>query len=191
VNSEKFKRAVFIDRDGVINKEVEYLVDVSDFELLSQSAKAIRLLNQSDFLSIVVTNQSAVARGFCDISDIHAINKNMEIELDRQGAYLDAIYVCPCHKEGVNPKYKRDCNDRKPNLGMLEKSRNKFNLDLKQCYIVGDTTTDIMTGKNAGIPSILVNTGHSGRDKLFNVRPDYTTQDLFSAVTQIILDKET
>ena len=183
--------AVFLDR--VINKEVDQLIDINKFELLDGVTEAIRLLNNSDYLSIVVTNQPSVAKGFCNLETIESINRFMETLLGNEGLKLDSIYFCPHHPErgfpGENKKYKIDCNCRKPKIGLFESAKSSFNIDYSKSYIVGDRTSDIMAGKNAGISSILVRTGYGGRDAAYQVNPDYTAENLKDAVSNIILNR--
>ena len=186
-------KCVFLDRDGVINKEVDQLIDINKFELLDGVTEAIRLLNNSDYLSIVVTNQPSVAKGFCNLETIESINRFMETLLGNEGLKLDSIYFCPHHPErgfpGENKKYKIDCNCRKPKIGLFESAKSSFNIDYSKSYIVGDRTSDIMAGKNAGISSILVRTGYGGRDEAYQVNPDYTAENLKDAVSNIILNR--
>lgn len=190
-NLSKKQKAVFLDRDGVINDEVDQLIRIEDFSFLEGSISSIKKLNRSDFLSVVVTNQPAVAKGFCKIEDIDNIHRYMETRLGKEGAKLDAIYYCPCHPDkgflGENLKYKRDCKERKPNTGMLDLAREKFNIDYSKSYIVGDSTRDILAGKRAGVRTILVKTGNGGKDAQYDVEPDYVAKDLNQAVHKIIL----
>tara|TARA_B100001250_G_scaffold213427_1_gene183079 strand:- start:33424 stop:34710 length:1287 start_codon:yes stop_codon:yes gene_type:complete len=183
--------AVFLDRDGVINEEVNDLTHYSMFKFIPGSTESLNLLNKSKFLSIVVTNQPAVAKGFCELSDVHDTHKYMETELGKLNTKVDNIYFCPCHPEkgfaGENKLYKRECSFRKPDIGMFKEAEKKYNLDLAKSYIVGDRTVDIKAGSDAGTQTILVRTGYSGNDKKYNVKSDYICDDLLSAVKQVIL----
>ncbi len=184
------KMAVFLDRDGVINREVDLISRPSQIRLIKGSAGAIKTLNENGFLAIVLTNQPVVARNMCTEGDLTKIHARLKQLLARKGARLDAIYYCPHHPDkgypGENPKYKIDCECRKPKPGMLNKAAADFALDPNKCIIVGDKTSDIKLGENAGCRTILVKTGFAGKDGKFDVRPDYVCENLFEAVKIIL-----
>jgi len=188
------QKAIFMDRDGVINREVHYVCRPEDFELLDGSAAAIREINKSDFLGIVVTNQSAVARGFCSLEDIHLIHKKMDSCLGRENAFLDALYYCPHHPDdnlaGGNRQFQKRCNCRKPKTGMIQKALIDFNIDTSKSFMIGDGTVDIMTGRNAGLKTILVRTGQAGQDKKYEIAPDFVFENLQEAVHFLVDDYE-
>jgi len=188
------QKAIFLDRDGVINKEVSYLCRPEQLELLDGSALAVKKINDSDYLAIVVTNQSAVARGLCSEEDIAEVNKKLDMLLGENHAFLDNIYYCPHHPdkgfEGENKQYKIDCECRKPKTGMIGQAQRDFNIDLKKSFIIGDTTSDVMTGINAGIKTVLVRTGYAGKDRKYDCRPDFIFENLEEAVDFIIDDYE-
>lgn len=185
-NLKNKQKAIFFDRDGVINKEVNFLYKSEQLKLIFAVGKAIKQLNSSDYLVVIATNQPVVARGLCTEEDIREIHKKLETLLGRQGAYIDRIYYCPHHPDKgypeENKKYKIKCNCRKPEIGMLLQAEKDLNISKENSFIIGDTTTDIKTGKNYGIQTILVNTGYKGLDKKFSVKPDYIYQDLKEAV---------
>lgn len=185
------QKCVFIDRDGTINKYNGLIYKPSQLKLETNAAKAIKLLNSSEFLAICITNQPVAARGLCDISDIEIIHKKMCVLLGNEGAFLDDIAFCPHHPDKgypeENPALKIECTCRKPKIGMLVEMSEKYNIDLLNSYFVGDSTVDIMTGKNAGMKTILVKTGMGGSDGKFNVSADFTAEDLLSAA-EIILN---
>lgn len=180
------QKAIFIDRDGVINKEVNLLYEPKQLKLIEGAVEAIKRLNNSEYLVIVITNQPVVARGLCTEEDIKEIHKKLETLLGEHGAFIDRIYYCPHHPDkgypNENKKYKIECNCRKPNIGMLLKAEKEFNIEKKLSFIIGDTTTDIQTGINYGIQTILVKTGYKGVDKKFSAKADYVFQDLKEAV---------
>ncbi|MGA1868189.1 MAG: HAD-IIIA family hydrolase [bacterium] len=184
------QKAIFLDRDGVLNQEVGHICHVDDFHLMDNVSQAIKCINQSDYLAIVITNQSAVARGLCTIDDIEHIHKKMEMLLGDNGAHIDAIYYCPHHPEkgmpGENPLYTINCDCRKPKIGMITHAAKDFNIDLKHSYFIGDTTRDILCGKNAHLYTIGVYTGHGCKDG--DVKPDWMFEDLYEAVSFIIHD---
>ena len=190
-NLHNYQKAVFIDRDGVVNKEVDNLIHMKDFELIDGVLEAIELLNKSPFLAIIVTNQPAVAKGFCTIETINKINMKLETVLGDNGLKLEAIYFCPHHPEkgfkGENKEYKIECSCRKPKIGLLEKARKSFNIDYSQSFMIGDSTRDILAGKTAGVKTILVKTGYGGKDNTYSVEPDYVSRNLLEAVENIVI----
>ena len=183
-------KAVFLDRDGTINEEVEYLSDLKKFKLLPKVAPAIKLLNEHGFKVIVITNQAGVARGYFGEDKVKEIHQEMKRQLRGKDAHLDGIYYCPHHPtEGVG-KYKKNCWCRKPNPGMLEKAAQDFDLDLSKSYVIGDQLTDIKLGDNAGCKTVLVLTGY-GKESYrkkgdCEVRVSFVADDLEKAVVWIL-----
>lgn len=173
-NLRNKQKAVFMDRDGTINKYVGFLRNINDFELLPDVAEAIRKINVSGYLAIVVTNQPVIARGEVSFKELEEIHNKMETLLGKEGAYLDRIYFCPHHPhkgyEGERPELKIECNCRKPKPGMLLKTSQDFNIDLSQSWMVGDGENDIKAGKNAGCKTALIGTGENCGDYGQNVR---------------------
>lgn len=184
------QKAIFLDRDGTINEYVGFLRNIDDFKLLPAVGEAIKKINTSSYLTIVATNQSVVARGEVTNQELGEIHKKMETELGKQGAYFDDIFFCPHHPhngyEGEIKELKIECDCRKPKIGMLVRAMNRYNIDLAQSWYIGDTTMDIQTGKNAGMGTILVQTGEAGKDGKYDVKPDYVAHDLIDAVTYIL-----
>lgn len=152
-NLSKKQKAIFLDRDGVINKHIGFLRKTEDFELLKGVPEAIKMINRSGYLAIVVTNQPIIARGECTWEELQSIHDKMETELGKEGAFLDAIYICPHHKDkgfdGERPEYKYDCDCRKPKPGLLFQAAKDFNIDLSNSYMIGDSNSDIEAGRNA------------------------------------------
>lgn len=152
-NLKNKQKAVFLDRDGTINKYVGFLMKPEEFELLPEVAEAIKLINSSGYLAIVVTNQPVIARGDVTWAGMEEIHNKMETELGKNGAYVDAIYFCPHHPhkgfEGEVEELKIDCDCRKPKPGMLLKAAEDYNIDLSQSYMIGDTDSDVEAGKAA------------------------------------------
>ena len=162
-NLSQKQKVIFLDRDGVINKHIGFLRKSVEFELVPGVTEAIKLINKSGYLAIVVTNQPVIARGECTWEELQCIHDKMETELGKDGAFLDGIYICPHHKdkgfEGERPEYKYDCDCRKPKPGLLFQATKDFNIDLSQSYMIGDSISDIDAGKNAGCKqSILIET---------------------------------
>lgn len=154
-NLRNKQKAVFLDRDGTINKYVGFLRNIDDFELIEGVADAIRLINQSGYLAIAVTNQPVIARGEVSWSQLDEIHKKMSTLLGQKGAYLDGIYICPHHPQkgfdGERPEYKIVCDCRKPKPGLLIKAATDFNIDLGKSYMIGDRETDVQAGENAKV----------------------------------------
>jgi histidinol-phosphate phosphatase family domain/HAD-superfamily hydrolase, subfamily IIIA len=190
-NLRNKQRAVFLDRDGTINRLAGFLKDADAFELLPNAAEAIRKLNASKYLAIVATNQPVIARGECSFEELDNIHKKMETELGKHGAYIDALFYCPHHPdrgfEGEVLSLKFECECRKPKTGMLEKAAKEYNIDLSESWYIGDSTVDIQTGKNAGTKTVLLHTGEAGGDKKYNVKADIEAKDLLDAI-KVILD---
>ncbi|MSU00235.1 HAD family hydrolase [Tissierella sp. DSM 105185] len=195
-------KAIFLDRDGTINKEVNYLYKPSDFYFIPGSEEAIKIFHDLGFIVIVVTNQSGVARGYYTEDDIIVLHKYIEWELNKistkglefddkraiedeknNGYYIDSYYYCPHHPKGIIEKYAINCDCRKPNTGMVDNAIDDFKgkgiyIDVSQSYIVGDKESDILTGKNAGFyKTVLVCSGHEV-DKS-NSEADMIFEDLF------------
>ena len=167
-NLKHKQKAVFLDRDGTINKYVGFLKDIDEFELLPGVAEAVMLINASGYLAIVVTNQPVIARGEVTISELQEIHNKMETLLGAEGAYLDAIYYCPHHPnkgyEGEISELKTNCDCRKPKSGMLLRAAEEFNIDLSQSWMIGDGENDMKAGKAAGCRTILIGTEEYGQD---------------------------
>ncbi|WP_027405972.1 D-glycero-beta-D-manno-heptose 1,7-bisphosphate 7-phosphatase [Anaerovibrio sp. RM50] len=155
------QKAVFLDRDGTVNIYKGFLRHVEDFELIPGIAEAIKKINASGYLCIVVTNQPVIARGDVTVDELDTIHKKLETELGLKGAYIDGLYYCPHHPhkgyEGEVPELKIECECRKPKPGMLLKAAEDFNIDLSKSYMVGDSENDIKAGMAAECKSILVN----------------------------------
>ena len=159
-NLKNKQKAIFLDRDGTINKYVGFLRNIEDFELIDGVAQAIKKINASGYLAIVVTNQPVIARGEVTVPQLQEIHNKMETLLGLEGAYVDAIYYCPHHPhkgyEGEIPELKIDCDCRKPKPGMLLKAAQDFNIDLNQSYMVGDGENDVRAGIAAGCKAVLL-----------------------------------
>lgn len=177
-------RAVFMDRDGTINREVGHVDRLEKFELLSGAAEAIRRLNTHGFKAVVVTNQSGVARGYFTEDFIQGLHRELEAHLARSGARLDGIYYCP-HSPGAG------CGCRKPVPGMLLKAAAELDIDLGRSYVVGDKQVDVELAHRVGASGILVLTGYAGQEPgrdpaQLPVQPDFVAQDLLGAVDWVL-----
>jgi len=184
------QKCIFLDRDGTINRLVGFLNEADQMELLPGVTEAIKKANTSEYLVIVVTNQPVIARGECSYEELERIHAKMETELGEKGAYVDDIFFCPHHPHkgyaGEIPELKIDCECRKPKTGMLMEAAEKYNIDLNSSWYVGDTTTDIQTGINAGTHTMLVQTGEGGKDGKYSAVPECIEPDLYSAVEKIL-----
>ncbi len=159
-NLHSKQKAVFIDRDGTINRYVGFLKDIDEFELIDGVAEAIKKINESGYLAIVITNQPVIARGEVSITELNMIHNKMETLLGNKGAYIDAIYYCPHHPdkgfEGERIEYKIECDCRKPKPGMLLRAAKDYNIDLEKSWMIGDGINDVKAGKTAGCRTALI-----------------------------------
>lgn len=167
-NLKRKQKAIFLDRDGTINKYVGFLKNIEEFELLEGVSDAIKMINASGYLAIVVTNQPVIARGEVTYDQLDEIHNKMETLLGLEGAYIDGLYFCPHHPhkgyEGEVSELKFDCDCRKPKPGMLLRAAHDFNIDLSQSFMVGDGENDILAGKAAGCKTVLIGTQEYGQD---------------------------
>lgn len=163
--SEK-QKAIFLDRDGTINKYVGFLTNIDDFRLLPGATDAIRQINESGYLAIVVTNQPVIARGEVSLAELNEIHNKMETLLGQGGAYIDDIFYCPHHPdrgfEGERSEYKTECECRKPKPGMLMQAAEKYNIDLKESWMIGDSISDMQAGESAGCKVLLIGDAEKG-----------------------------
>ena len=185
------RRAVFIDRDGTISEEVGYINHPSRFRVFPYSAAAIKLLNDSGWLAILVTNQAGVARGYFAENMIHTIHETLNQEMAATDARIDAIYYCAHHPSVGEPPYRSDCDCRKPKPGLIRRASEEFDIDLAESWMVGDRYGDIELARNAGVSSAFVMSGY-GRGEWEHQRqnwahqPDLTANHLLEAVKLII-----
>lgn len=189
-------RAVFIDRDGVINNGGEVVWQKEKLQIIPGAGEALKLLNDHGFLVIVLTNQPVVARGWATEQDVAELNREIDRRIGTSGAKIDKWYVCPHHPlaglpeyPGL-PEYRLDCEDRKPKTGMIKKAEKEFDIDVKESFVIGDLPADIKMGRDAGCKTILVKTGHAGIEpnpkRAYDIKSDYTAANLLEAVKLII-----
>lgn len=193
LNSQS-SRAFFIDRDGTLNEDIGYVSTPDEFVLYRWAAEAVRLVNKSGFKTVVITNQSGIARGMYSEETLRAIHTRMIEELAREGARIDAVYYCPHHPEIGDAHYRIECDCRKPGTGMLDAAVREHNIDLTRSFVIGDKASDIVLAENAGARSALVLTGY-GRETLAHperwpCEPTIVAENLLEAVKRI-LDTET
>jgi len=175
-------KAIFLDRDGVINKEISHLSDPKDFEFIKGSIEALKLLKQKGFLLIIITNQAGIARGLFTEETLKAIHYKMIKILKQQNINLDDIFYCPHH-----PEFTGSCECRKPNPGMILKAQSKYHIDLTNSYMVGDTLNDIQTGKSVNCKTALVLTGYGKEEqkKIGPIKPDMIFKNLYEFAKNI------
>ncbi len=183
--------AVFLDRDGTINEQMGYINHQSRFVLLPRVGQAIKMLNDNGYKSVVVSNQSGVARGYFPLELVHEVNHLMEELLWKEGARLDGIYFCPHHPQGSIPEYAIACDCRKPGNGLITLAKRDFDIDMSRSFVVGDRCQDLEMAEKAGLQGVLVLTGYGKgeRDYLLpkkRVKPTYVAEDLFDGVRWII-----
>jgi mannose-1-phosphate guanylyltransferase / phosphomannomutase len=192
-NLSQMQKCFFLDRDGTINKYVGFLRHPEEMELLPTVSEAIKKLNNSEYLTIVISNQPVIARGESTVENLDNIHKKMETLLGQDGAYIDDLYYCPHHPDkgfpGEVPELKIKCECRKPGTGLIKDAVLKYNIDLDESVMIGDSTIDVECARRLGIPSILLKTGQAGEDKKYDVEPTYVAKDLLSAVN-IVLEKD-
>lgn len=190
LNRRNKRRAIFFDRDGVVNDEVGGVLRPDDLRLLPGVAAALKAVNASDLLSVVVTNQPFVAHGRMGIADVEAVHARLEYLLGFEQAYIDRIYFCPHHPdrgfEGEDAAYKVMCACRKPNIGMIEAADRDLGIDVDRSFIIGDRSVDVQTGINACMQTILVRTGCGGEDGKYACEADYCFEDVQEAVAFIL-----
>lgn len=183
------RAAVFLDRDGVLNVEHDGVLEPAAMQLLPGSAEGVRKLNKAGLATVVVTNQPYISHGKLSEEGLDAIHASMERELARDHAFVDAIYYCPHHPhsgyEGERKELKIECECRKPKPGMLLRAARDLHLDLSRSWMIGDRTADIEAARRAGVTSVLVRSGHGGRDNVSPAKPDFIFSDLEEAANFI------
>ena len=189
-NLHEPQKCIFLDRDGTLNI-LNGLIDCEEkFHLEQGAIEAVKMLNASGWLAIVVTNQPVVARGMCSMDKVQSINRKMQTQLGEKGAYVDDIIFCPHHPDKgypeENPAYKIVCDCRKPKTGMIDVMVQKYNIDLSKSWLVGDSTVDIQTAKNAGLKSCLVSTGEAGKDGKYIVEADLYAKNVCEGIEKIL-----
>lgn len=191
-NLKNRQRAIFLDRDGTMNISKGFISNADDLELIPGTIEAVKAINKSGALAIVITNQPVIARGECSFEELHNIHNKLKTLLGEKGAFVDDIFYCPHHPdkgfEGEVPELKFDCECRKPKTGMIDEAVKKYNIDLSKSYMVGDSTMDLELARNAGVKSVLVDTGFAGNDGKYDRSCDIEAKDLLDAVEKIIKD---
>lgn len=187
--------AVFMDRDGTVSEEIGYVNHVSRFRVFDYSAEAVRMLNDNEWLAVLVTNQAGVARGYFTEDLIAKVHGVLEADLERGGARLDGIYYCAHHPSVGEPPYRFDCECRKPKPGLIQRAASDLEIDLARSWMIGDRYGDVELAHNAGVHSALVLSGY-GRGEWeyqqagWKHQPELIAENLLQAVRRIISGNE-
>ncbi len=184
------KKAVFLDRDGTIIEDMNYLRDPANVKLIPGASSGIKLLKENGFRIVIVTNQSGIARGYFDLATLENIHEVMDMLLRYEGVFIDAIYFCPHHPEGLIEQYRVDCSCRKPSPLLARKAKLDLDISLEDSYMIGDKESDVIFGYNFGAKgSILVTNGKCKINDII-VKPNYVANDLQEAAKWILLNEE-
>lgn len=185
------KPAVFLDRDGTLIRDAEYLSDLSQIHLFSKTPAALKLLKKAGYLLLVVSNQSGVARGYFPESMVGKVHRRLQAMLKAKGVRVDAFFYCPHYPKGPVKRYAKACSCRKPKTGMVRQALKKYPIDLKRSFVVGDKMDDMLLGQNAKVAgSILVGTGkgkeHQKRLMMESLANTWVASDILTAAHSIL-----
>ncbi len=183
------RKAVFFDRDGTLIRHCEYLTELSDLEIFEETGPALRLLNQRKIPAVMITNQSAVARGLLSEEELMAIHFEMQARLRRASAFLDAFYYCPHHPTEGEPPYRRDCLCRKPQPGLILRASDELGLSPRLSFMIGDSPTDVQAGRRAGCRTVLIAATRENADSSppeADSSADLVAPDVLQAVRRIL-----
>lgn len=175
--AEYRKPAVFLDRDGVLTEERGYITSVENLHLFSYTEECIRQIHKKGYYAIVITNQSGIARGMFSERTLQDMNEYL-----KRKTGIDAVYYCPHHPNGSVEQYRRTCQCRKPETGLLEQASRDFNIDMERSYMAGDRASDILVGQRMGIKTVLLESGYGTARLEENVEPDYVMTDLRNVI---------
>lgn len=167
-------KAIFLDRDGTINVDFGYVHKVEDLKFIPRAIEALRKLQSLGFLLIIITNQSGIGRGYYSMADFKNFMRFMFSKFEKEGIIITDTYICPHHPAS-------QCKCRKPKTHYYNQAIKKFDVDVRNSFVIGDKTEDIKSGENIGARTILVQTGKGGRDNLYKIKPNYITKDLYEA----------
>lgn len=185
-------KAIFLDRDGTLIKEKNYLKEISELELESDTIQSLQLLQNQGFLLIIITNQSGIGQSILTVNQFLTTQNHLIQLLAKKGIKITDFYYCPHHPKKAKGEFKKECDCRKPKPGMILKAISEHNIDPTHSYMIGDKWDDVSAGKNANLKSILVKTGYgkeSSKNPLSSITPDYIAENLLDA-TQFILKTE-
>jgi D,D-heptose 1,7-bisphosphate phosphatase len=180
-------KAILLDRDGTINIDEGYTHKVEDLKFEEGAFKGLKILQELGYKLIIITGQSGIGRGKYTEAQYHLFMQEMDTRLKAEGIKIEKDYFCPHHPEKAIDEYKKDCECRKPKTGMLEQAVQDFDLDISQCWALGDKMSDIEMGQRGGCKTILVLTGNAGKEEGANpnIKPDYTAENLEAAANYI------
>jgi len=189
------RRAVFIDRDGTVSREVGYVNHLSRFRLYPYAVDAVRLLNRSGLLAVLVTNQAGVARGYYPESLVQEVHAALRAALEKGGARLDGIYYCPHHPSVGEAPYRQQCDCRKPRPGLLHRAATELGIELGRSWVVGDRYVDLELAWSVGARAVMVKSGYGRGELAYHAAawprlPDRVAEDLLEAVRQILEEME-
>lgn len=192
----QLRPAIFLDRDGVVTDEVGYINHISRARIYPYAPEAIRMLKSTGFPVIIVTNQSGVGRGYFTENIVNQVHQKVQDTLEAEGTRLDAFYYCPYHPNAVIESYRQQCSCRKPGTGMPEEAAEKFGLDLRASYMVGDTYRDMQMGFNIGARTVLLMTGYGRGEYVYRRdewprKPDLVAENLLEAAKLILRELAT
>lgn len=173
------QKAIFLDRDGTVNVDKNYLIKTEEFEFEKGVVSSLKKLYDEGWLLIIVTNQSGIARGYFTEKDVTTLHLYINEKCKENGFEIANFYYCPHHKNGKVDKYSKECMCRKPERGMIDKALNDFNIDLENSFVIGDKHSDIQLGKNCGCKTILVGTGYGAETKEKYNDYDYFCTDFY------------
>ncbi len=180
MSKSDLRPAVFLDRDGVLTKEKGFVTSVEELEIFGYAPACIKRLHDIGYLAIVITNQSAVARGLLTEEALGAINEYLKLKTG-----VDDVFYCPHYKDGIVDKYSVECDCRKPGIALIEKARKKYGIDMERSWLAGDRASDIEAGKNAGLRTVLLRSGYeAGYDEEAS-DPDRIYEDLTEFVATL------
>lgn len=184
----QINKAIFLDRDGVINEDVGFTHKNHELVFIPRSLEALKMLANSDYKIFIVTNQPVIGRGICTEEEYLQFEKYLLEEIKAAGGRIDKCYYCPHHPTAGKGKYLKDCDCRKPKPGLLLQAKEEYNIDMKHSFMIGDKRSDIAAGKAAGCKTILVKTGHGGEggNTEQKIIPDCIVDDLYAAVEFIL-----
>ena len=188
-NLENNQKAIFLDRDGTINKHKEFITKPDQIELIEGSAEAIKKINEAGYLAVLITNQPVLARGECSIEQLGDIHKRLERLLGENGAYLDDILFCPHHPDkgfdGERLEYKIECTCRKPKPGLIYEAAKKYNIDLAKSFMIGDSFTDLVAGESAGCKTGFIYSTYKKESEL--IKADFKGENLKEIIDKILV----
>lgn len=186
---EKTTKACFLDRDGVLIKEVNYLSKPEQISFYSDTFSALRLLQKNGYKIFIITNQSGIARGYFPESTVKLIHNEINKQLQEHGLTINGYYYCPHYPESNVKKYSKDCNCRKPKPGLILKAAKEHSIDLTKSFFIGDKPSDLYAAKNAGCFSILVETGYGKEHKQLAINEGFIVKSNIKKAVEFFIDK--